>query len=147
MAESPIYSHLKAQIGKEVADMPQGFSTWLQPKILEVEDGSITIEVTVRPEMCNPIGTIHGGIHAAILDELIGMTVAAMGNDSHFVSLNMTVDFLRAIPGLEKVRATCNVIKRGRTTMHIIGQISDLSGKELSRATVNMVSSGKPLSF
>lgn len=127
--------------------MPQGFSTWLQPKMISVEDGSITIEVTVRPEMRNPIGTLHGGMHAAILDELIGMTVVAMGNETHFVSLNMTVDFLRAIPGLEKVRATCNIIKRGRTTMHIIGQISDLNGKELSRATVNMVSSGKPLTF
>ena len=147
MAESPIQSHLKAQIGKEVAAMPQGFSTWLQPKMISVEDDSITIEVVVRPEMRNPIGTLHGGMHAAILDELIGMTVAAMGNENHFVSLNMTVDFLRAIPGLEKVRATCNIIKRGRTTMHIIGQISDLNGKELSRATVNMVSSGKPPAF
>ena len=127
--------------------MPQGFSTWLQPKMISVEDDSITIEVVVRPEMRNPIGTLHGGMHAAILDELIGMTVAAMGNENHFVSLNMTVDFLRAIPGLEKVRATCNIIKRGRTTMHIIGQISDLNGKELSRATVNMVSSGKPPAF
>jgi len=67
MADNAIRKHLKEQIGKEVADMPQGFSSWLQPKILEVLDDSITIEVKVRPEMCNPIGSLHGGMHAAIL--------------------------------------------------------------------------------
>ncbi len=145
MADSPIRTHLKDQIGKEVADMPQGFSAWLQPKIIEVLDDSITIEVKIRPEMCNPIGSLHGGMHAAILDELIGMAVAAMGNESHFVSLNMNVDFLRAGMALKKVTATCKIIKTGRTAIHVIGQIMDDRGKELSRATVNMVSTGMPL--
>lgn len=145
MADNPIREHFKAQIGKDVAATPPGFSAWLQLKMIEVLDDSITIEVKVRPEMCNPAGTLHGGIHSAILDEVIGMTVAAMGNDTHFVSLNMTTDYLRAARGGESVRATSKVIRKGRTAIHLIGQVTNADGKELSRATQNMVSIGQPL--
>ena len=143
--DSPIRRHLQGQIGKEVAEMPQGFSSWLQPKIISVEQNSITMEVKVRPEMCNPIGTLHGGIHAAILDELAGMTVATMGNETHFVSVNMTTDFLRVARSGETVRAKCEILKAGRNRIHIIGQITDMKGKELSRVTVNMISNGMPM--
>lgn len=145
MADNPIREHFKAQIGKDVANTPQGFSEWLQPKMIEVLEDSITIEVKVRPEMCNPVGTLHGGIHSAILDEVIGMTVAAMGNDTHFVSLNMTTDYLRAARAGEVIRATSQVIRKGRTAIHLIGQIINAEGKELSRATQNMVSVGTPM--
>lgn len=145
MSDNPIRQHFKAQIGKEVAATPPGFSEWLQPKMIEVLENSITIEVTVRQEMCNPVGTLHGGIHAAILDEVIGMTVAAMGNDTHFVSLNQTTDFLRAARSGDVVTATSNVIRKGRTAIHLIAQLTDKDGKGLSRATQNMVSIGKPM--
>lgn len=145
MANNPIREHFKAQIGKDVAATPPGFSEWLQPKMIDVQDDSITIEVKVRQEMCNPVGTLHGGIHSAILDEVIGMTVAAMGNETHFVSLNMTTDYLRAARAGEAVQATSKVIRKGRTAIHLIGQITNAEGKELSRATQNMVSVGQPL--
>ncbi len=145
MAESPIREHFRAQIGKEVASTPPGFSEWLQPKMIAVEEDSLTVEVVVRPEMCNPAGTLHGGIHSAILDEVIGMTVAAMGNDTHFVSLNMTTDYLRAARSGERVRATSQVIRKGRTAIHLIAQLTNSEGKELSRATQNMVSIGAPM--
>lgn len=145
MVDNTIKEHFKAQVGKEVATTPPGFSEWLKPKMIEVLDDSITIEVKVRQEMCNPVGTLHGGIHSAILDEVIGMTVAAMGNDTHFVSLNMTTDYLRAARAGDKIRATSKVIRKGRTTIHLIGQITNAEGKELSRATQNMVSTGQPM--
>lgn len=145
MADNPIQAHFKAQIGKVIALTPAGFSEWLQIKMIEVTDDSITVAVKVRPEMCNPVGTLHGGIHSAILDEVIGMTVAAMGNETHFVSLNMTTDYLRASRAGEVVTAKSTVIRKGRTAIHIIGQLTNSEGKELSRATQNMVSIGKPM--
>lgn len=145
MADNPIRQHFKTQIGQETALLPPGFSQWLQPKFIEVEEESITIEVEVRPEMSNPDGTLHGGIQAAILDEVIGMTVAAMGNDSHFVSMNMTTDFLRAAKAGDKLQAKSEVIKRGRTVIHVIAQLTNSEGKEISRATQNMVTVGRPM--
>jgi acyl-coenzyme A thioesterase 13 len=145
MADNPIRLHFKAQIGADVAITPSGFSEWLKFKMIEVEDDSIVVEVVIRPEMCNPVGTLHGGIHSAILDEVIGMTVAAMGNDTHFVSLNMTTDYLRAARSGERVTAISRVIRKGRTAIHLIAQLTNADGKELSRATQNMVSIGAPM--
>lgn len=145
MSDNPIREHFKAQIDQETAMLPSGFSQWLKPKFIEVEEDSITIEAEVRTEMTNPDGTLHGGIQAAILDEVIGMTVAAMGNDSHFVSMNMTTDFLRVAKAGEKVRATSKVIRRGRTVIHVIAQLTNTEGKEISRATQNMVTVGRPM--
>ena len=142
MSNNPIQAHFKAQIGAEVAVTPPGFSEWLQFKMIEVEDDSIVIEVKIRPEMCNPVGTLHGGIHTAILDEVIGMTVAAMGNDTHFVSLNMTTDYLRSAKAGECVTATSKVIKKGRKACHLTAQLTNSDGKDLSRATQNMISIG-----
>lgn len=147
MTDNPIRAHFISQIGKEVAETPQGFSFWLKRKMIAVEEDSLTIEVTVTDEMCNPVGTLHGGIHAAILDEVIGMTVAAMGNDSHFVSLNQTTDFLRSAKAGDAVTATSKVVKVGRKAIHLIAQLTNKEGKELSRATQNMVSVGVPLSM
>jgi len=143
--DNPIRTHFRNQIGKEVAQIPPGFGAWLQPKMITVEDDSLTIEVTITEQMCNPLGTLHGGIHAAILDEVIGLTVAAMGNDSHFVSLNQTTDFLRSAKADEAITATSKVIKVGRKAIHLIAQLTNTEGKELSRATQNMVSIGVPL--
>jgi acyl-coenzyme A thioesterase 13 len=145
MADNPIRLHFKAQIGADVAITPSGFSEWLKFKMIEVEDDSIVVEVVIRSDMCNPVGTLHGGIHSAILDEVIGMTVAAMGNDTHFVSLNMTTDYLRAARAGERVTAISRVIRKGRTAIHLIAQLTNADGKELSRATQNMVSIGAPM--
>ena len=147
MADNPIRAHFKAQIGADVAITPPGFSEWLQLNMIEVKDDSITVEMVIRPEMCNPVGTLHGGIHSAVLDEVIGMTVAAMGNDTHFVSLNMTTDYLRAARAGETVRARSQIIRKGRTAIHLVGQLTNVEGKDLSRATQNMVSIGKPASI
>lgn len=142
MSKNQIRTFFESMIGQPIDGHVQGFSAWLAGTIRKVEDGTISLELTVRPEMCNPVGTLHGGIHAAMLDEVIGMTVAAMGNDSHFVTLNMTTDIFRPARAGEVVTATSQVVKTGRKTIHIIGSLHSAEGKELSRCTQNMVAVG-----
>jgi len=142
MSKSPIRIHFETFIDRPLTGGTTGFTAWLGGTIRKVDDGTIALEVTVRPEMCNPAGTLHGGIHAAILDEVIGMTVAAMGNETHFVTLNMTTDMLRPAMAGEVVTAVSQVIKPGRKAIHIIGSLTNAQGKELSRCTQNMVSVG-----
>lgn len=140
MSKSSIRTYFQSIIDRPLSEGGTGFTAWLGGTIRKVDDGTITLEVTVRPEMCNPVGTLHGGIHAAILDEVIGMTVAAMGNETHFVTLNMTTDIFRPAMAGEVVTAVSQVIKTGRKAMHVIGSLTNAQGKELSRCTQNMVS-------
>lgn len=71
---------LKSHIGKEVSQSPSPFMAWLKPVITEVIEGSITFQHTVRREMTNPFGTLHGGIIAAMIDDAIGATLIAFGS-------------------------------------------------------------------
>lgn len=58
--------------GKEFTESPSPFMKWLKPKVLDVEPGYVSMEYRVRKEMTNPIGTLHGGVTAAIIDDIIG---------------------------------------------------------------------------
>ena len=142
MTKNSIRTYFESKINQPIGPEVPGFSGWLLGMIRKVDDNTISLEVTLRPEMCNPAGTLHGGIHMAILDEVIGMTVAAMGNETHFVTLNMTSDLLRSAVAGEVVTAVSQVVKPGRKAIHIIGSLYNAQGKELSRCTQNMVSVG-----
>ena len=142
MTKNGIRNYLESKINQPIGSEVPGVSGWLRGMIRKVDDNTISLEVTIRPEMCNPAGTLHGGIHMAILDEVIGMTVAAMGNETHFVTLNMTSDLLRSAVAGEVVTAVSQVVKPGRKAIHIIGSLYNAQGKELSRCTQNMVSVG-----
>ncbi|MCF8256607.1 MAG: PaaI family thioesterase [Flavobacteriales bacterium] len=142
MPKNQIRAYFESMIDRPLAEGGTGFTVWLGGIIRKIDDGTISLEVTVRPEMCTPMGTLHGGIHAAILDEAVGLTVAAMGNEAHFVTLNMTTDMLRPAMAGEVVTAVTQVVKHGRKAIHVIASLYNVQGKELSRCTQNMMPVG-----
>ena|ERR1035437_5629648 len=126
-------------IGKDIGEFVTTFTGWLNGKVLEVGEGYIVMEFTNRKDMCNPSGFMHGGVHAAIIDDVIGMTVASLGNEHHFVSVNLNVDFLGNIKEGEKVICRSKVVRKGKQIIHMICEIQDVNGKLLSKASSNMV--------
>lgn len=105
--------YLKSHIGKEITDSPSPFMAWLQPVILAVEDGSLTFQHTIRKEMTNPFGTLHGGITAAIIDDAIGATLISYEEPYFYVSVNLMVDYLSAAREGDVILAQTSIIKKG----------------------------------
>ncbi|ALM48898.1 thioesterase [Flavobacterium psychrophilum] len=105
--------YLKSHIGKEITDSPSPFMAWLKPVILAVEDGSLTFQHTIRKEMTNPFGTLHGGITAAIIDDAIGATLISYGEPYFYVSVNLVVDYLSAAREGDIILAQTSIIKKG----------------------------------
>lgn len=105
--------YLKSHIGKEITDSPSPFMVWLKPVILAVEDGSLTFQHTIRKEMTNPFGTLHGGITAAIIDDAIGATLISYGEPYFYVSVNLVVDYLSAAREGDVILAQTSIIKKG----------------------------------
>lgn len=60
------------------------------------EDGSIFSEFTLTLKQQGPLGHIHGGASAAVLDEVIGVAIWRAGYNVAVV--NMDINFRRAIP-------------------------------------------------
>ena len=114
-----ILEKIKAVIGKEEQLSPSPFMNWLKPVAVAAEYGSLTFEYEIRREMTNPMGNLHGGIIAGIIDDIMGATVYSLGKSDYFVTVNLSVDyFAHAVFG-DIVHAKTKVIKEGRKVINV----------------------------
>jgi uncharacterized protein (TIGR00369 family) len=93
------------------------FHQWLLPRLMSVDEkaGSVTIHVTIRPELCRVAGRpeVHGGIIAALIDITGHAGIAAKLKHS-VATIDLRVDYLRLAGGTE-LRAVGTIVKVGRT--------------------------------
>lgn len=82
--------------------------------------------------MTNPAGMIHGGMIAAIHDEVIGLTNACLGNAPFFVTTDLSAKFLLPAMGGEIITAESKIIKEGRTVVFAESCIYNAAGDLLS---------------
>src|SRR5919112_1405560 len=56
-------------------DLRPGIGETLDIRLIEVEEGRVVLEATPDVHLYNPIGTVHGGFAATMLDFACGYTV------------------------------------------------------------------------
>lgn len=110
---------LRAAINKPGHHSPSPFMNWLNPVAREIEYGSLTFEYTIRPEMTNPAGLLHGGVIAGIIDDLIGATVFSLEKTGHYVTVNLAVDYFSMVQEEDLVIAKSRLIKAGRKIINV----------------------------
>lgn len=137
--DNPKLSWLKAHIGKSTKNSPSPFAHWLDGILEEVEFGQLSIRFTVRPDMTNPHGMLHGGVISGMLDDVIGTTVATLDKEQPFVSINLSVDFVQGARVSDEVIAKAKVIRNGRTAVYVQAELFNQSAKLLAVATSNLV--------
>jgi uncharacterized protein (TIGR00369 family) len=97
--------------------------------------GRITLEFTSRPEFLNLLGTIHGGILAAMLD--ISMSFSALctlGGDHVIPTIDMTMKFIApAKPGV--IVGKGEVVHKGRSITFMEARLFDADGTLLATGT------------
>ena len=85
----------------------------------------------------NPIGSVHGGLAATLLDSALGCAIfTTLKRGDGWTTLELKLNFVRAMTkdtGL--VRAEGRVIHRGRTVATSEGDLKDASGKLCAHAT------------
>ncbi|MFL6062756.1 MAG: PaaI family thioesterase [Marmoricola sp.] len=116
---------------------PPGIAVLLGMSVVEVGDGVATFELSPDERMMNPIGSIHGGIAATILDSCLGCAVhTTLGPGQGYTTAQLNVHYLRAMqPGMGPVRATGTVLHRGRTQSTAEGRLVGPDGKLIAHAT------------
>lgn len=65
------------------------FSQWLGIRRLEDGEGISTLEMTVRPEMCNGFGIAHGGITFSLADSALAFASNAYGRKAVSIQCNI----------------------------------------------------------
>ena len=90
------------------------FSKWLGISVLKIEDGYSKIQMTVRPEMINGLGTVHGGIAFSFADSAFAFACNNRNNLS--VALDTSINFTKAVFVGDVLTAETTEIHNGRST-------------------------------
>ena len=104
-------------------------------------DGFIRLELTMRPELENPLGIPHGGVHAAMLDSAMGWAGTYTDETTRprkSVTLNLNVSYLStpADPNAEiTLIADGRKVGGGRKVFFSEGELRDQTGRVLARST------------
>jgi acyl-coenzyme A thioesterase 13 len=138
---NPMVELFRASIGKKLEGAPP-FTQWLDGRIVSCEVGALEVEFNVRPEMANPTGLLHGGIQAAILDDVIGMTSATLGEEGFMLSIDLHVNFLGKIDVGKKVKARARFLRSGRRIAYAVCEILDEEGNIVTRGDSNLMKTG-----
>ena len=136
---NPVLRMLQARIGRPPSPRAAPFTRWLQGVIRGVEEGAVSVEFLVRDDMTNPAGLLHGGVQAAMIDEVIGMTVASLGADTFFVSVNLAIDHLGQARAGDTVRAAGRIHRAGRKVINAGCDLMDPTGRLIARGSSNLL--------
>jgi len=106
-------------------------------RLVEVGDGLAVFEAEAGPWAYNPIGSVHGGWYAAVLDAPLGSALhtqlpAGVG----YTTLEMKVNVVRPVqPDTGVLRAVGRVVHRGRRTALTEARMEDAAGRLYAHAT------------
>lgn len=130
---------LRASIGKEFSNSPSPLGRWLKGVVKEADKGSIAMEFTIRDEMTNPVGILHGGIAAAMIDDMIGATILSLGRTSFYASINLVVDYLSSAKSGDIVTAKTRIVRLGRNVINAECVLQHSNEKLIARGVSNLL--------
>ncbi|WP_255991959.1 PaaI family thioesterase [Chitinolyticbacter albus] len=109
--------------------------------LVEIETGRAVFAGTPGPHAYNPLGTVHGGYAATLLDSACGCAVhstltAAQG----YTTLELKVAYHKAMTAQTgTVRAEAKVITVGKRVAFTEGRITDAAGTVYASATSTLL--------
>ena len=94
---------------------PPAAATLIGMALTRFGDGEAVVTLTIHDGQLNPMGTVQGGILAALADAAIGWAfMTTLGEDESYTTLEMKANFLKPVrEGTRSARA--RVKKAGRT--------------------------------
>ncbi|MEU3399620.1 uncharacterized protein (TIGR00369 family) [Streptomyces filamentosus] len=103
----------------------------------EAEHGRAVFALEPGEEHYNPIGSVHGGVYATLLDSAAGCAVhTTLPRGTAYTSLDLQTRFLRPITtDTGKVRAVGTVLSQGRRTALAEAGLYDAEDRLLAHAT------------
>jgi uncharacterized protein (TIGR00369 family) len=106
-------------------------------RLVEAADGFAAFEGVPEFRHYNPIGTVHGGFAATLLDSALGCAIfSTMAKGEAWTTLELKLNLVRPInKDTGMLRAEGRIIHRGRTVATSEGAVKDRMGKLYAHAT------------
>jgi 1,4-dihydroxy-2-naphthoyl-CoA hydrolase len=97
---------------------PLPFAKLLGVELVAITPDRVEAVLQVRDDLCTRPAVLHGGALMALADTLGAIaTVANLAEGAATTTIESKTNFFAAIPVGETVRAECEPLHRGRTTM------------------------------
>jgi len=90
------------------------FSKWLGLENIDVSLGHCSFNYTIKPDMMNGLGTVHGGVLFSAADSALAF--ASNSTDNLSVALEVSISFTKAVRLGEKLRVVADEIYSGKKT-------------------------------
>jgi uncharacterized protein (TIGR00369 family) len=119
-----------------------GIAVSLDFSLMEIDEKGLAVFEGVPGEHAyNPIGTVHGGYAAALLDSACGCAVHAMlAPGQTYTTLELKIAYHKAMTKeTGKVRAEGRVLSFGRRAAFAEARLIDASGRLLASATSTLL--------
>jgi len=90
------------------------FSQWLGIELIEIKEGFSKIKMTVRKEMINGFGIVHGGIAFSLADSAFAFACNSRNNLS--VALDTSINFIKPVHVDDVLIAEAKELHNGKST-------------------------------
>lgn len=116
---------------------PPPMARLMDIRLVEVEKGRAVFHGTPQEFHYNPLGSVHGGYGATLLDSAMGCAVhTVLDAGDIYTTLEFKINFLRAMTHeTGEVKGIGTIVHAGRTTAIAEGRIEDAAGKLYAFAT------------
>jgi uncharacterized protein (TIGR00369 family) len=105
--------------------------------LVEAEKGRVVFQGTPQHRHYNPIGMVHGGVHATLLDSCVACAIqSTLEVGQGYTTIELKVNYIRALTDrVGPVRAEGRVIHVGKQIGTAEGKLVDADGKLYAHAT------------
>ncbi|WP_037493112.1 PaaI family thioesterase [Sneathiella glossodoripedis] len=133
------YDQLK--MGLESKQFKPSIGTTLEFDLIDVEKGKVTFRGNPSEKHMNPIGTIHGGYAATLLDSALGCAVhSTLEAGERYTTVDLNVKYIRAMmPGMGPVTCVGEIVHKGRKTATANATLVDENGKLLAHGNTTCI--------
>ncbi len=109
--------------------------------LVEVEKGLVVFEGRPSRKVYNPLGTVHGGYAATLLDSACGCAVHTMlSAEQGYTTLELKVAYHKAMTAeTGPVQAEGRVLSIGRRTAFAEAKLTDAAGRLYASATSTLL--------
>ncbi len=119
-------------------DITGQFVQHLGVELSEVSGDRVVATWKVRPELHQPYGIVHGGVHCSVIETLASIGAAMwVGEDAKVVGVNNNTDFYRAVRE-GTLTSTATPLHRGRSQQVWLVETVDEQGKVAARGQVRL---------
>ncbi len=131
-------SHDATSAPERIEDRVGAFTEYLGLEFTTVDADRVAATWVARPELHQPYGIVHGGVHCSVVETLASFGAGVwLGDRGQVVGVNNNTDFYRAVSD-GPMTSEAIPLHRGRSQQVWVVETRDSEGRLVSRGQVRL---------